>query len=64
MDEKNRGDTRDDTRDDADNMAGMPAPNPPAGGPSADPGSPDPADLVPGLGGTSATRPESTEDDG
>ena len=51
-------------RDDADNMAGMPEPNPPKGGPNADPNTPEPADLVPGLGGTSETRPESTEDDG
>ena len=56
MDEKNH--------DDADNLVGMPEPNPPAGGPNADPESPDPADLVPGIGGTSETKPERTEDDG
>ena len=45
-------------------VIGLPEPNPPEGGPGADPGSPEPADLVPGLGGTSETKPESTGDDG
>lgn len=48
----------------ADNLVGVPEPEPPKGGPEADPNTPDPADLTPGLGGTSATRPPSeTEDD-
>ena len=55
--------TDDRRHEDADNLVDVPAPNPPEGGPNADPDSPDPADLVPGLGGTSQTRPASTEDD-
>lgn len=35
-----------------DNLVGMPEPDPPEHGPDADPDTPDPADLVPGLGGT------------
>jgi hypothetical protein len=41
------------------NPAGIPQPDPPVGGPNNDPDAPDPADLAPGLGGTSETRPES-----
>ena len=44
-------------------LAGAPEPNPPKGGPEADPNLPDPADLTPGFGGTSETRPRSTEED-
>lgn len=50
--------------EDADNLVEVPTPHPPEGGPNADPNSPDPADLVPGLGGTSKTKPAATEDDG
>ncbi|HZS21247.1 MAG TPA: hypothetical protein VFA63_09675 [Pseudonocardiaceae bacterium] len=47
-----------------DNLVGVPEPQPPKGGPEADPNMPDPADVTPGLGGTSDTRPPSeTEDD-
>ena len=42
---------------------GLPEPDPPRGGPNADRESPEPADLVPGLGGTSQTRPASTDND-
>ena len=48
----------------ADNLVGVPEPEPPKGGPEADPDTPDPADLAPGLGGTSATRPPSETEDG
>jgi hypothetical protein len=47
----------------ADNLVGVPEANPPEGGPRADPNVPDPADVTPGLGGTSVTRPVETEDD-
>jgi hypothetical protein len=48
----------------ADNLVEVPEPEPPKGGPRADPNTPDPADMTPGLGGTSDTRPPSeTEDD-
>jgi hypothetical protein len=42
-----------------DNLVGVPEPNPPEDGPNADQDAPDPADLVPGLGGTSeyGTKP-------
>jgi hypothetical protein len=43
--------------------AGIPQPNPPKGGPNKDDDSPNPADLAPGFGGTSATRPMTTEED-
>jgi hypothetical protein len=47
-----------------DHLVGVPEPNPPKGGPEADPNMPDPADLAPGLGGTTFNRPPSaTEDD-
>jgi hypothetical protein len=42
----------------APNPAGIPQPDPPEGGPNNDPDAPDPADLAPGFGGTSQTRPE------
>jgi hypothetical protein len=51
------------THKDADNLVDVPAPNPPEGGPNADPGTPDPADLVPGLGGTTQSRPAPQDDD-
>lgn len=55
----------DNTDANGDNLVGMPEPEPPKGGPEADPHVPDPADVTPGLGGTSATRPRSSvEDDG
>ena len=52
-------DMDDKTNQDADNLVGVPEPNPPEGGPNADPDAPDPADLVPGLGGTTeaGTKP-------
>jgi hypothetical protein len=54
----------DNTDANAHNLVGVPEPDPPKGGPEADPNVPDPADLVPGLGGTSATQPPSeTQDD-
>jgi len=55
----------DKTNHEADNLVGVPEPNPPEGGAEADPNTPDPADLVPGLGGTSqyGTKP-SEEDEG
>ena len=43
-------------------LPGVPEPDPPKGGPNADPDTPDPADLTPGFGGTSKTRPRSTEE--
>jgi hypothetical protein len=51
-----------DTSEVTPNPAGIVQPEPPEGGPNADPDSPDPADLTPGFGGTSETRPESRED--
>jgi hypothetical protein len=51
-----------DTGEVAPNPAGIVQPEPPEGGPEADENSPDPADLAPGFGGTSETRPESQED--
>jgi hypothetical protein len=51
-----------DTSEVTPNPAGIVQPDPPEGGPEADPDSPDPADLAPGFGGTSKTRPESDED--
>lgn len=53
----------DNTDANADNLVGMPEPEPPKGGPEADPKTPDPADVTPGLGGSSATRPNSTIED-
>lgn len=44
----------------APNPAGIPQPDPPEGGAAADPDSPDPADLAPGFGGDSESRPEGT----
>ncbi|MDQ0380901.1 hypothetical protein [Amycolatopsis thermophila] len=46
-----------------DSAAGIPEPDPPRGGPNADDETPNPADLAPGFGGTSRTRPTSTEED-
>ncbi|PRX43474.1 hypothetical protein B0I33_11592 [Prauserella shujinwangii] len=43
--------------------SGLPVPDPPEGGPNRDDDSPDPADLAPGFGGTSRTRPPSTDED-
>jgi hypothetical protein len=55
----------DNTDANGDNLVGMPEPEPPEGGPEADPHVPDPADVTPGLGGTSVTRPRSSaEGDG
>jgi hypothetical protein len=51
-----------DTEEVTPTPAGITQPEPPEGGPNADQESPDPADLVPGFGGTSETRPESTEE--
>jgi hypothetical protein len=51
-----------DTTEVTPNPAGIVQPEPPESGPNADPDSPDPADLAPGFGGTSETRPESQED--
>ncbi|NIH84053.1 hypothetical protein [Amycolatopsis granulosa] len=42
---------------------GIPQSDPPQGGPNADESSPNPADLAPGFGGTSETRPPSAEED-
>jgi hypothetical protein len=42
---------------------GIPQPDPPRGGPNADDDAPNPADLAPGFGGTSETRPVSTEEE-
>ncbi|HXT43710.1 MAG TPA: hypothetical protein VN748_06285 [Pseudonocardiaceae bacterium] len=47
----------------ADNLVAVPEPDPPTGGPEADPKVPDPADVTPGLGGTSVTRPHSASED-
>jgi hypothetical protein len=44
-------------------LAGVPEPHPPKGGPEANPDLPNPADLTSGFGGTSQTRPRSTEED-
>ncbi|WAL66413.1 hypothetical protein ORV05_00910 [Amycolatopsis cynarae] len=43
--------------------AGVPQPNPPKGGPNQDEETPNPADLAPGFGGTTETRPVSTEEE-
>lgn len=51
-----------DTDEVTPNPAGIVQPEPPEGGPNADPDSPNPADLAPGFGGESETRPESTEE--
>jgi hypothetical protein len=51
-----------DTDEVTPNPAGIVQPDPPEGGPNADPESPNPADLAPGFGGDSQTRPESTEE--
>ena len=56
-------DTNTNTDADADNLVGVPEPDPPEGGAEADPTVPDPADVAPGLGGTSVTRPHSTSQD-
>jgi len=48
-----------DTSEATPNPAGIVQPDPPESGPNADPDAPDPADLVPGLGGDSETRPPS-----
>ncbi|MFJ8815094.1 hypothetical protein [Amycolatopsis thermoflava] len=42
---------------------GIPESDPPQGGPNADNDAPNPADLAPGFGGTSRTRPLSTEEE-
>lgn len=44
------------------NPAGIVQPNPPEGGPNADNDAPDPADLAPGFGGDSGTRPPSDDE--
>ncbi len=49
--------------EDADNLVEVAKPNPPEGGPEADPDTPSPADVFPGVGGSSKRRPESTEED-
>jgi hypothetical protein len=51
-----------DTGEVTPNPAGIVQPDPPEGGPNADPDTPDPADLAPGFGGVSETRPESTDE--
>ncbi|GAA5122858.1 hypothetical protein GCM10023320_33750 [Pseudonocardia adelaidensis] len=51
-----------DTSEVTPNPAGVVQPEPPEDGPEAEPDVPDPADLAPGFGGTSETRPESHED--
>lgn len=48
--------------EEADNLVDMPKPNPPKGGPEADPDTPDPADVFPGVGGSSETRPPSADE--
>ena len=54
----------DNTTPEPEKLPGVPEPDPPEGGPEADPDVPNPADLTPGFGGTSQTRPPSaTEDD-
>ncbi|MFC4000085.1 hypothetical protein ACFS2C_02320 [Prauserella oleivorans] len=42
---------------------GIPEPDPPQGGPNADDETPSPADVTPGLGGTSETKPPTTDED-
>jgi hypothetical protein len=44
------------------NPAGIVQPEPPEAGPNADPDTPDPADLAPGLGGDAGTRPPSSDE--
>lgn len=51
-----------DTAEVAPNPAGIVQPDPPPGGPNADNDAPDPADLAPGFGGDSDTRPPSADD--
>lgn len=52
-----------DKTDGPDAVPGVPPPDPPKGGPNEDENSLDPADLTPGFGGTSQSRPESTATD-
>ena len=49
--------------EEADNLVEMPKPNPPEGGPEADPHTPSPADVFPGVGGSSKRRPESSDEE-
>lgn len=49
-----------DTTEVTPNPAGIVQSDPPEGGAEADPSGPDPADLAPGFGGDSETRPEGT----
>ena len=49
--------------EEADNLVEMPKPNPPEGGPEADPETPSPADVFPGVGGGSKRRPESADEE-
>lgn len=53
-----------DTERIAPNPAGIVQPDPPEGGAATDPDTPDPADLAPGFGGDSDTRPKSTDEPG
>jgi hypothetical protein len=43
--------------------AGIPQANPPKGGPHEDENTPSPEDLTPGFGGTSESKPASTEEE-
>ncbi|WP_219419346.1 hypothetical protein [Pseudonocardia nigra] len=51
-----------DTGEATPNPAGIVQPDPPEGGSNADPESPNPADLAPGFGGDSETRPPSSDE--
>ncbi|HKS44577.1 MAG TPA: hypothetical protein VJT49_05580 [Amycolatopsis sp.] len=50
-------------QDKPDTAPGVPEPEPPEGGPNKDEETPNPADLAPGFGGTSESRPSSTEEE-
>lgn len=52
-----------DTRNERTDPYGIPLPDPPEGGPNSDEESPDPADLTPGFGGTSRTRPRGSDEE-
>lgn len=49
-----------DTLNEPTDPYGIPVVDPPEGGPNAEEESMDPADLAPGFGGTSRTRPRSS----
>lgn len=54
----------DDEKDLPQAQPGIPQPDPPEGGPNDDDERVKPEDLTPGLGGSSETKPDSTEPDG